>query len=186
MLGHFHTDGVIHTVSVGIAVGKCLQHLLHCFGGVGLGQVVLVLQLFKPVSTVTQTVTAYYTGSRNGNQLAVYSQVSRYFLGHTGQVGILCAVPYIVIQIHECSLLCRLYHIGCDSAAPGDNMRHGAGIGQVQCVFVCQSVIGHPGQFQVYIGVVFNLIQDLLCIFTYVVAAGIHVDNAECDGLAFS
>ena len=183
MLGHLHTDGVIHAVSVGIAVGKCLQHLLHRFRRVGLGQVVLVLQLLKPVSAVAQTITAYYTGSGNGNQLAVYSQVSRHFLGHAGQVGILCAVPYIFIQIHESPLLCRLYHIGRDSTAPGNNMRHGAGIRQVQCILVRQSVVGHPGQLHVYIGVVLNLIQNLLSVLTYVVAASVHIDNTEGDGL---
>ena len=52
MLGHFHADGIINAVSVGIAVGKCLQHLLHRFRCVGFGKIVLILQLFKPVGTI--------------------------------------------------------------------------------------------------------------------------------------
>ncbi len=62
-------------------------------------------------------------------------------------------------------------------------MRHGAGIRQVQCILVRQGIVGHPGQLQVYIGVVFNLIQNLLSVLTYIVAACVHIDNTEGDGL---
>ena len=157
IFAHAQTIGIVLAVSVRIAVGKLIHHVINIFDGLRLFQT----QLLSPVRTVAQPVTSDGPGTVNAYQLTVHGKCLTYIFIHLGKVGVFFLIPYKIIQIPERAVLGRLYDIGSQVASVGDYHGHIRFVHQGNAQDIAVRIVGYPVEINIDSRIILGCLQHV-------------------------